>query len=108
MLLAGQDLGEPIVRQRLQRFQGSQYEVLRKKMSLRVQDSCLIFGVVDEEGVLGPDEVYINLPNRSGVLVRDVVVARCVTPFPRSLSLSEPIAEPRCITREASHSSNRL
>ena len=108
MLLAGQDLGEPIVRQRLQRFQGSQYEVLRKKMSLRVQDSCLIFGGVDEEGVLGPDEVYINLPNRSGVLVRDVVVARCVTSLPRYLSLSDLLPEPRCITLEASHSSNIL
>ena len=108
MLLAGQDLGEPIVRQRLQRFQGSQYEILRKKMSLRVQDSCLIFGVVDEEGVLGPDEVYINLPNRSGVLVRDVVVARCVMSFPRSLPLSNSILVLRCITREARRSSIRL
>ncbi len=69
---------EPTVRQRLQRFQRTQYESLRKKMNFRVQDSCYVFGVVDEEGVLGPDEVYINLPSRSGVLVRDVVVARYV------------------------------
>ncbi|KAI0686125.1 RdRP-domain-containing protein, partial [Earliella scabrosa] len=76
MLLAGQDLSEPEVRARLQTFQRLQYDGLRKKMNLRIQDSCYLFGVVDEYGILGPDEVYINLPGRSGVLVRDVVVAR--------------------------------
>ena len=45
-------------------------------MNLRVQDSCYLYGVVDEEGILGPDEVFINLPGRSGVLVRDVIVGR--------------------------------
>ena len=76
MLLAGQDLSEPEVRARLQTFQRLQYDGLRNKMNLRIQDSCYLFGVVDEYGILGPDEVYINLPGRSGVLVRDVVVAR--------------------------------
>lgn len=76
MLLAQHDLSEPHVRQRLQKFQKIQYDSLRQKMNLRIVDSCYLFGVVDEDGVLAPDEVHINLPGRSGVLVRDVVVAR--------------------------------
>lgn len=81
MLLAGHELSEPIVRARLQDFQRYQYDSLRKKMNLRVQDSCYLFGVVDEEGILAPDEIYINLPTRGGVLVRDVIVARCADLF---------------------------
>ena len=76
MLLAQHDLSEPHVRHRLQSFQNTQYATLRNKMSLRVPESAYLFGVVDEEGVLKPDEVYVNLPGRSGVLVRDVIVAR--------------------------------
>ncbi|KAI0655297.1 RdRP-domain-containing protein [Cubamyces menziesii] len=76
MLLAQHDLSEPYARHRLQTFQKTQYDTLRRKMCLRIPDSCYLFGVVDEAGVLEPDEVYINLPNRSGVLVRDVIVAR--------------------------------
>ncbi|RPD55108.1 RdRP-domain-containing protein [Lentinus tigrinus ALCF2SS1-7] len=94
LLLAGHDLAEPIVRQRLQRFQGFQYESLRKRMNLRVQDSCYIFGVVDEEGVLGPDEVYINLPSRSGVLVRDVVVSRTPSYHPGDIRRLRAVDRP--------------
>ncbi|KAI0717592.1 RdRP-domain-containing protein [Cerioporus squamosus] len=94
MLLAGQDMTEPIVRQRLQRFQGFQYESLRKKMALRVQDSCYVFGVVDEEEVLGPDEVYINLPSRSGVLVRDVIVARIPSYHPGDIRRLRAVDRP--------------
>ena len=79
MLLAQHDLSEPYVRHRLQTFQKTQYDTLRRKMCLRIPDSCYLFGVVDEAGILQPDEVYINLPNRSGVLVRDVIVARYAT-----------------------------
>ena len=79
MLLAQHDLSEPQVRQALLRFQRRQYESLRAKMSLRILDSCYLFGVVDEDGVLGPDEVFINLPSRCGVLVRDVIVGRYVS-----------------------------
>lgn len=35
-----------------------------------------MFGVVDEYGILEEDEVFINLPGRSGTMVRDVIVAR--------------------------------
>ena len=76
MLLACQDMTEPTVRQRLLKFQETQYESLRKKLNLRVQDSCYLYGVVDEYGVLGKDEVYINIPGRTGVLVREVLVGR--------------------------------
>ncbi|TFK81241.1 RdRP-domain-containing protein [Polyporus arcularius HHB13444] len=94
MLLAGQDMTEPTVRQRLQRFQRIQYESLRKKMNFRVQDSCYVFGVVDEEGVLSPDEVYINLPSRSGVLVRDVVVARIPSYHPGDIRKLRAVDHP--------------
>lgn len=76
MLLACHDMSEPAVQQRLLKFQETQYNSLRKKMNLRVQESCYLFGVVDEDGILGENEVYINLPDRTGVLVRDVIVGR--------------------------------
>ena len=72
-------MSEPSVRQSLLRFQRKQYEFLRSKMALRISDSCYLFGVVDEEGILNPNEVYVNLPSRSGVLVRDVIIARYVS-----------------------------
>ncbi|PIL36406.1 RNA-dependent RNA polymerase [Ganoderma sinense ZZ0214-1] len=76
MLSAGQELSEPYMRHLLRAFQWVQYNTLREKMSLRIRESAYLFGVVDEEGVLGPDEVYVNLPSRGGVLVRDVIVTR--------------------------------
>ncbi|TBU29169.1 RdRP-domain-containing protein [Dichomitus squalens] len=76
MLLARQELSEPYVRHKLQTFQRKQYITLRNKMSLRIPDAAYLFGVVDEAGVLAPNEVHVNLPNRSGVLVRDVIVGR--------------------------------
>ena len=76
MLLARQDLAEPYVRHRLQVFQRIQYNILRNKMNLKVQDSAYLFGVVDEAGILESNEVYVNIPTRSGVLVRDVIVGR--------------------------------
>ena len=95
MLLAQQDLSEPQVRQHLIRFQKKQYEHLRKKLSLRIADSCYIFGIVDEYGLLGPDEVYINLPGRSGVLVRDVIVGRYVLfSLEKSLWLRSRVSNP--------------
>lgn len=37
-----------------------------------------MFGVIDESGVLEEDEVFLNLPGRTGVLTRDVIVGRSV------------------------------
>ncbi|OBZ65419.1 putative RNA-dependent RNA polymerase 1 [Grifola frondosa] len=76
MLLAKHDLSEPYVELRLRQFQKLQYDTLRKKMNMRVEDSCYLWGVVDEDGVLEADEVYINLPGWTGVLVREVLVGR--------------------------------
>ncbi|KAI0352487.1 RdRP-domain-containing protein [Trametes cingulata] len=112
MLLAQHDLSEPHVKQRLQKFQRIQYESLRKKMNLRVMDSCYLFGVVDEDGVLGPGEVYINLPSRSGVLVRDVIVARNPAYYPGDIRKLRAVDHPTlrhhrdCIvfSRSAAHS----
>ncbi|KAI0368426.1 RdRP-domain-containing protein [Pilatotrama ljubarskyi] len=112
MLLAQQDLLEPYVKFRLRQFQKTQYEGLRKKMNLRVMDSCYLFGVVDEDGVLGPDEVYIKLPNRNGVLVRDVIVARNPAYYPGDIRKLRAVDHPvlrhhrDCIvfSRSAAHS----
>ncbi|GBE79056.1 RdRP-domain-containing protein [Sparassis crispa] len=76
LLLAKHDLKEPYVRWKLQQYQRTQYEQLRKKMNLRVEDSCYVYGVVDEDGILAEDEVFISLPARTGVIVREVLVCR--------------------------------
>ncbi|KAI0637535.1 RdRP-domain-containing protein [Trametes polyzona] len=94
MLLAQHDLSEPHVRQRLLQFQKSQYNTLRRKMNIRIADSCYLFGVVDEYGVLGPNEVHISLPSRSGILVRDVVVARNPTYHPGDIRKLRAVDHP--------------
>lgn len=96
MLAAGYDLSEPYLNQLMHRFQEQRYKMLRNKLSIDVpvsgssadpsdfqhltiwQDSTRLYGVVDEYGILAADEVYINLPNRSGPLVQRVAVSRCV------------------------------
>lgn len=42
------------------------------------KNSCYLFGVVDEQGVLKKNEVYISLPRITGVLEGKVLVSRCV------------------------------
>ncbi|KZT13262.1 RdRP-domain-containing protein [Laetiporus sulphureus 93-53] len=76
MLLACHDLKEPYVEWKLRSFQKQQYDHLSNKLNLRVEDSCYVYGVIDELGILDPDEVYVNLPGRTGVLERDVLVGR--------------------------------
>ncbi|OCH93263.1 RdRP-domain-containing protein [Obba rivulosa] len=76
LLLAHHDLSEPYVEWKLKQFQALQYRSLRKKLNLRVEESCYAYGVVDEDGILQEDEVFINLPGRSGVIISEVMVAR--------------------------------
>ncbi|KAI0959118.1 hypothetical protein AcW1_004042 [Taiwanofungus camphoratus] len=76
LLLAKHDLNEPYVHWRLKQFQKQQYETLRKKLNLSVEESCYIYGVIDEDGVLKEDEVFLNVPGRTGVLDRNVLVSR--------------------------------
>ncbi|EED80511.1 predicted protein [Postia placenta Mad-698-R] len=76
ILLAKHDLNEPYVEWKLRQFQQQQCNLLHKKLNLRVEDSCYVFGVIDESGVLEEDEVFLNLPGRTGVLTRDVIVGR--------------------------------
>ncbi|PCH41738.1 RdRP-domain-containing protein [Wolfiporia cocos MD-104 SS10] len=82
LLLAKHDLAEPYVQWRLKQFQRQQYETLRKKLNIRVEDSCYVYGVADEEGVLEEDEVFVNLPGRGGPLTQRVVVARNPSHYP--------------------------
>ncbi|KZT74627.1 hypothetical protein DAEQUDRAFT_660542, partial [Daedalea quercina L-15889] len=77
MLLANHDLREPYVEWKLNGFQQMQYQTLREKLNVAVEDSAYVFGVVDEYAVLEPDEVFVNLPGRVGVITRpNVVVCR--------------------------------
>jgi RNA-dependent RNA polymerase len=94
MLLAGYDFREPYFRALVNRFLVSRYDGLNEKLSIVVevsqilrlraqrgrlmivQKSARVFGVVDEYDVLEENEVYINLPQRSGPVVGKVVVAR--------------------------------
>ncbi|KAI9059056.1 RdRP-domain-containing protein [Trametes sanguinea] len=112
MLLAQHSLDEPYVRQKLDLFQRTQYDSLGKTLNLRVPDSCCLYGVVDEDGVLGPNEVYINLPSRGGVMVRYVTVGRYPAYYPGDIRTFSAVAHPalrhhrNCIvfSRRAAHS----
>lgn len=46
-----------------------------------VQESCYVYGIVDEYGILQEDEVFVNIPGRAGVVLGDVIVARYVFSF---------------------------
>ncbi|OSD01932.1 RdRP-domain-containing protein [Trametes coccinea BRFM310] len=94
ILLAQHSLDEPYVRQKLELFQRNQYDRLRKKLDLRVPDSCYLYGVVDEDGILGPNEVYVNLPSRGGVIVRYIMVGRDPTYYPGDLRTFSAVAHP--------------
>ncbi|KAH9950119.1 RdRP-domain-containing protein [Amylocystis lapponica] len=112
LLLAKHDLQEPYVQWRLKQFQKLQYDSLRNKLNLRVEESCRVFGVVDEDGILEEDEVFINLPGRTGVLVRNVLVGRnpCYSPGDlrkfRAVNYEELNHHKYCIvfSRKARHS----
>ncbi|TFY67076.1 hypothetical protein EVJ58_g1871 [Rhodofomes roseus] len=74
LLLACQDLKEPYVQWKLSLFQQKQYDNLREKLSIAVEDSAYLFGVVDEYGILEADEVFINIPGRIGVLAKPSIM----------------------------------
>ena len=95
MLEAGFDVDEPYLNSLLRRHQKLRYDSLRAKLDFTVQvspfglyicltqdspvllqDSCYLFGVVDEIGILKDEEVYINIPSRRGVMTGFVLVAR--------------------------------
>ncbi|KDQ50366.1 hypothetical protein JAAARDRAFT_200044 [Jaapia argillacea MUCL 33604] len=81
-LYAGQELSEPYVESRLKTYQNAQYVSLRKKLSIRVEASGYLYGVMDEYGLLEQGEVLINLPERTIPQNVDVVVARTPSYFP--------------------------
>ncbi|KAI5119613.1 hypothetical protein M0805_007877 [Coniferiporia weirii] len=78
MLHAGHSMKDSFLRAKLRRFQNLQYDSLKKKLNIRVQKSCYVYGVVDGLGILKEDEVYINLPHREGIVVSPVLVAKAV------------------------------
>ncbi|KAH8813446.1 RNA dependent RNA polymerase-domain-containing protein, partial [Flagelloscypha sp. PMI_526] len=91
MLLAGFDTQEPYLKVLLQRFQKMSFDALRNKMQLPVPDSAYVYGVVDEMGVLGENEVFINLPSRGGPIIGDLLVARNPAYNPRDLRVVKAV-----------------
>ncbi|KAH9928858.1 RdRP-domain-containing protein [Fomitopsis serialis] len=75
LLLAYHDLSEPYVQHKIKAFQQHQYSVLRDKLHIAVEDSAYLFGIVDEYGLLEADEVFVNIPGRTGVLAKPRVMA---------------------------------
>ncbi|KAJ7589646.1 RdRP-domain-containing protein [Mycena floridula] len=76
MILAGHDLEEPFLHAQMERFQNQRYRHLHEKLNMDVKKSCRLYGVVDEHDVLKDDEVYINIPERTGVQIGPVAVSR--------------------------------
>ncbi|OCB88345.1 RdRP-domain-containing protein [Sanghuangporus baumii] len=98
MLLAGHSLNEPYLRKMLRDYQRVQRSALKEKLNVNVQchfkKSCYVYGVVDELGVLGEDEVYIHLPQREGVLVSEVLIARLPSHKPSDVRLMKAVSKP--------------
>ncbi|KAH9928855.1 RNA-dependent RNA polymerase [Fomitopsis serialis] len=81
LLLAKHDLQECYVKWMLKLFQHQQYKTLQQNLSIRVEESARLYGVVDEEGILGQDEVFINLPDGEGILSdRPLLIVRYAIP----------------------------
>ncbi|KAL5488413.1 hypothetical protein ACEPAI_6531 [Sanghuangporus weigelae] len=94
MLLAGHSLNEPYLRKMLRDCQRVQYSALKEKLNINVQKSCYVYGVVDELGVLDEDEVYVHLPQREGVLVSKVLIARLPSHKPSDIRLMKAVSKP--------------
>ncbi|THG97967.1 hypothetical protein EW145_g7507 [Phellinidium pouzarii] len=95
MLQAGFDLDEPHLLEVLKRYQQMQYNNLRKKLSIRVK-ACYskMHHFFDELGILGENEVYINLPDRDGVCTSKVLVARNPASFPSDMRVLQAVNKP--------------
>ncbi|KAL5508616.1 hypothetical protein ACEPAH_6235 [Sanghuangporus vaninii] len=94
MLLAGHSLNEPYLQKMLRDCQRVQRSALKEKLNINVQKSCYVYGVVDELGVLGEDEVYVHLPQREGVLVSEVLIARLPSHKPSDVRLMKAVSKP--------------
>ena len=47
-------------------MQLSQTLSIKKKARILLEDSCVLIGVVDDRGILGPNEVYVQIHKESG------------------------------------------
>lgn len=47
-------------------MQLSQTLSIKKKARILLEDSCVLIGVVDDRGILGPNEVYVQIRKESG------------------------------------------
>lgn len=46
-------------------MQLSQTLSIKKKARILLEDSCVLIGVVDDRGILGPNEVYVQIRKES-------------------------------------------
>lgn len=66
-LLTGYELQkDPILSSLLYTTQLTQTLSMKKKARILVEDSCVLIGVVDDQGILAPNEVYVQLRKESG------------------------------------------
>jgi hypothetical protein len=50
---------EPMLRSIIYANQLSSYQAIKKKARILMEDSCTLIGVVDETGLLEPDEIFV-------------------------------------------------
>jgi len=81
MLLAGYHINEPYLQSLLKGIQRYKLKALESSMRIPLKNARYLIGVVDEYGVLEPNEVYIS-PSHNGTVLKEVVVTRnpCLHP----------------------------
>jgi RNA-dependent RNA polymerase len=57
---------DPILSSLLYTTQLSKTISMKKKARILVEDSCVLIGVVDDLGILGPDQVYVQIREHTG------------------------------------------
>lgn len=66
-LLTGYELQkDPLLSSVLYTMQLSQTLSIKKKARIFLEESCVLIGVVDDRGILGPNEVYVKIRKESG------------------------------------------
>ncbi len=66
-LLTGYEVQkDPIFSSIMYTMQLSQTLSIKKKARIILEDSCVLIGVVDDRGILGPNEVYIQIRKETG------------------------------------------
>ena len=84
---------DPLFANVLYSIQLQQFLQMRSKARILVQKSCVLIGCVDERGVLGEKEVYVDLGER-GLVEGKVLVSRCPVTHPGDLRILDGVSRP--------------